>query len=272
MSNLFENLQLLKHKNEGVKISNSDFVFDYTKDDNADLIHLTTSVLYKSTFDENVYYFGYVFSNEANSKQRSDFINFIKGYGDNKIKPVELKRFIDRPLAELNKVINLVNIDVIIYPISKTNELTKSIMNSITNFMPHDKNYGTYSMVKNASKNIEFDYNTFISDNKLKTSNEDYENSQSYRDSIKYIELMMKKINSLDYFHIAKNVKPKYRKYIKNYLIPTSDFSKALLNANNILLVDDINTSGSTLREIIRYIREINNNVNIYVFTLIGKE
>ena len=38
-----------------------------------------------------------------------------------------------------------------------------------------------------------------------------------------------------------------------------------------ILRVDDINTSGSTLREPLRIINEINSNCNIYIYTLIGK-
>ena len=39
-----------------------------------------------------------------------------------------------------------------------------------------------------------------------------------------------------------------------------------------ILIVDDINTSGSTLTEILRIIKAINNQCEIYIFTLIGKE
>ena len=39
----------------------------------------------------------------------------------------------------------------------------------------------------------------------------------------------------------------------------------------NILVVDDINTTGSTLHEILRKLGQINQNCNIYVYTLIGK-
>ena len=44
------------------------------------------------------------------------------------------------------------------------------------------------------------------------------------------------------------------------------------IQSGKILIVDDINTSGSTLNEIIRIIRKINNQCEIYIFTLIGKE
>ena len=82
---------------------------------------------------------------------------------------------------------------------------------------------------------------------------------------------MLDKTNTLDYFSIAKNIKSKYRKYIMNYLKPETNIAKETLDAKNILIVDDINTSGSTLRELLRIINEINSNCNIYIYTLIGK-
>lgn len=36
------------------------------------------------------------------------------------------------------------------------------------------------------------------------------------------------------------------------------------------MIVDDINTSGSTLNEILRTVRKINHDCEIFIFTLIG--
>ena len=261
---LFENLQLL-NKTEDIIVNDSEYVFDYTKDDNTDLINLVEYKLYKSIIDNNVYYFGYKFIDSSNREERTKLINFIKGYSDKKIKPKELQRFIDRPLGELNKSIGLVNIDVIIYPESQKNTLNQIIIKSVTNFMPRNKEYGSYSMIKRVPDDITFDYKSFAADRGGK-------DSQSYKDSLPNIKKMMQNINSLDYFHIAKDVKPKYRPYIQNYLKSKTEFSKNLLHAKNILIIDDINTSGSTLREIIRIINEINSKVNLLIYTLIGKD
>lgn len=261
---LFENLQLM-HKIEGITTNDSEYVFDYTKDDDSDLINMVEYKIYKSKINDKIYYFGYKFTDSSSKKERTEFINFIKGYGDKCIKPKELQRFIDRPLNELNKSIGLGNIDVIVYPESQKNTLNQSIIKSVTNFMPRNKEYGSYSMVKKLPQEITFDYNSFEADKGGK-------DSQSYKDSIPNIEKMMKNINSLDYFHIAQDVKTKYRPYIQNYLQPKTEFSENILNAKNILIVDDINTSGSTLREVLRILTEINSRANILIYTLIGKD
>lgn len=261
--NLFENLQLM-HKYEGINKQDNKFIFDYNKDDENSIINLLDVEIYKSSINANVYYFGYTFKDNINSKIRTEFINYIKGYGNNIIDESELIKFIDRPLASLNKEINLSTIDVIVYPESKLNKLNNVIVKSITNFMPHGKDYASYKVIKNIPSQIEFDYKSFEVDCNGK-------DSQKYKDSIDYIKAMIDKTNSLDYFSIAKNIKSKYRKYIMNYLKPETDIAEETINAKNILIVDDINTSGSTLREVLRILNEINSNCNIYIYTLIGK-
>ena len=59
---------------------------------------------------------------------------------------------------------------------------------------------------------------------------------------------------------------------VKNLPIINNNHEKDLLiQSDKILLVDDINTIGATLSEIIRIIRKINVEAEIYVFTLLGK-
>lgn len=83
----------------------------------------------------------------------------------------------------------------------------------------------------------------------------------------------MPKIHNLTYFSIADSVKPKYRQYIKNYLNIDKKAELAIESIQNgkILIVDDINTSGATLTEILRIVRSINSKCEIYIFTLIRK-
>ena len=59
---------------------------------------------------------------------------------------------------------------------------------------------------------------------------------------------------------------------VKNLPIINNNHEKDLLiQSDKILLVDDVNTTGATLSEIIRIIRNINVEAEIYVFTLLVK-
>lgn len=59
---------------------------------------------------------------------------------------------------------------------------------------------------------------------------------------------------------------------VKNLPIINNNHEKDLLiQSDKILLVDDVSTTGATLSEIIRIIRNINVESEIYVFTLLGK-
>lgn len=54
---------------------------------------------------------------------------------------------------------------------------------------------------------------------------------------------------------------------VKNYEHTLKDLTKD----NKILLFDDINTTGSTLREMIRELYAINDTLNFEIYTIIGK-
>lgn len=96
---------------------------------------------------------------------------------------------------------------------------------------------------------------------------------QQVRDNINE---MMNDIHKKDYFTIAKDVKKnKLRPYITDFLCFKDEKDKQLcdrIREQNILIIDDITTSGSTLNEILRTLRILNENNNISIFSLIGRK
>lgn len=86
----------------------------------------------------------------------------------------------------------------------------------------------------------------------------------------------MDKIHKKDYFTIAKDVrKSKMRPYITHFLkfrnSEDAELCKQIRN-QNVLIVDDIATSGSTLNEVLRAIRILNQDNQIAIFSLIGRK
>ena len=78
------------------------------------------------------------------------------------------------------------------------------------------------------------------------------------------------------YFTIAKNVKKsKFRPYIMNFLRFRNEEDKMLcasIRKQNILVVDDVTTSGSTLNEMLRALRVLNEDNDITIFSLLGRK
>lgn len=251
----------------GVRPSGAEYVVDYTYNLPEDIIEIVPPQLYKNIYHNQVYWFGYKFKDNVSSKMRTKFINYIKGLGDTSMSENDLRQFIELPLGELNKKINLYNIDCLVYPISKRSTLVNKIVSSVNTFLLKGSLKFSFELVKSLPTNIEFDWETFYADNS--------DDANTCKQMEAYVQnVLMPAIHKLDYFSLAQNVKPKYRKYIKNYLqLSDRDAERvSKLKCNSILIVDDINTSGSTLNEILQVLGALNEDCQIFVYTLIGRE
>lgn len=250
----------------GVRPNDGDYVFDFRYNLPTDIIEITPPQLYASTINTRTYWFGYMFKDSVPSKQRTDFIHYIKGIGEHKIKDYELTQFIELPLGELHKRVNMYTLDVFVYPLSNRSELVKKMISVINDFTSRKIHRISFELVKKAPTEIQFDWEELQAD--VGDDINRYHQMEQYVDTV-----LMPAIENLDYFSLSQNVKPKYRKYIKNYLgFPDTScleqFSK--LKGKNILVIDDIHTSGATLHEILRVLDEVNQDSNIFVYTLIG--
>lgn len=251
----------------GIRLNDSGYEYDYTQNLPNDIIHLVSPQIYRSSIKNNIYWFGYRFNKDVPSKSRSEFIHYLKGLTDPKISEKELRTLIEAPLIELHNRINLYDVDAFVYPGSGRSNLVKKMISVVNEFTSRDTSRISFELVKSIPTDIEFDWDMFDSDYRYD------EDTSRYRNMKKYVEdILLPEIHSLDYFSLAESVKPKYRRYIKNFLKFSEHdlirFSK--LQCKNILIVDDINTSGSTLNEILRILNKINKNSNIFVYTLIG--
>ena len=90
------------------------------------------------------------------------------------------------------------------------------------------------------------------------------------------INQMIDLIHQKDYFTIAKDVKKsRFRPYMMHFLRFATKADEELcasIRRQNILVIDDVTTSGSTLNEVLRTLRILNEDNKISIFSLIGRK
>lgn len=148
----------------GVRLDGENYVVDYTYNLPEDIIEIVPPQLYKNIHHNQVYWFGYRFKDEVSSKVRTKFINYIKGLGDTLMSENDLRQFIELPLDELNKKINLYNIDCLVYPVSQRSKLVNKIVSSVNTFLLKGSPKFSFELVKSLPTNIEFDWESFYSE------------------------------------------------------------------------------------------------------------
>ena len=134
------------------------------------------------------------------------------------------------------------------------------------------------TLVKALPSNISFDmkaYEKQYLDDVLENGMPRY--SQAAKEQAKSsINDMLEMIHKKDYFTIAKDVKKsRFRPYMMQFLKFASKADEelcAIIRNQNVLIIDDVTTSGSTLNEILRTLRILNEDNDISIFSLIGRK
>lgn len=142
---------------EGMKFKAPSFEFDFRHDDVDDIVELTGELKSSDVYG-NTYFFQYEFGKNVHSSVRSSFIHALK-FEQSLLGTANVNRFIEVALANLNKAVNLANVDVVIYPQSSSS-LTRDIVDKIDNFTDSDK-YMKVEVVKKSIAEINFNWSKF---------------------------------------------------------------------------------------------------------------
>lgn len=249
------------------------FVFDFQHDGVGDIISLTSHGYQVQAFGK-CFYYDYEFADDVPGNVRSAFIKYLKFPLSLKDEP-NLTQFIQKAIDDLNNKINLYDYDLVIMPQSSS-KVNQYMLRYIYRFAQPSLHY--MELVKALPESISFDINGYqhqYLDDVLENGRPRYTEVQKEEAKNKVKE-MMDLIHRKDYFTIAKDVrKSRMRPYITHFLRFQSDEDKELVSSirkNNVLIVDDISTSGSTLNEILRSLRILNEDNNITIFSLLGRK
>ena len=249
------------------------FVFDFEHDGAEDIVSLTGDCYQVEAFDR-CFYYGYEFSDQVDSNVRTAFIKYVKFTDDLQNTP-DLTQFIKKAVDILNRKINLYNYNLVVMPESSS-KVNQYMLRYIYRFA--QPMLREMELIKAVPSSISFDMDAF----EKQYFNDVLENgrpryTEAQKDEVRQsIANMLDLIHQKDYFTIAKDVKKsRWRPYITNFLKfanPADEELCRMIRQQNVLVIDDVTTSGSTLNEVLRTLRILNEDNEITIFSLIGRK
>ena len=249
------------------------FVFDFEHDGSEDIVNLTGGGYQVKAFGK-CFYYGYEFTDQVDSSVRSAFIKYVKFTNDLQDNP-DLTDFIKNAIDSLNKRINLYDYNLVVMPESSS-RVNQYMLRYIYRFA--QPTLRKMELVKALPANISFDMDAYQEqylDDVLEDGRPRYTEAQ--KEEVRHsIQKMLDLIHQKDYFTIAMDVKKsRFRPYIMDFLRFATPSDKQLCDSirqQNVLVIDDVTTSGSTLNEILRTLRILNEDNEITIFSLIGRK
>ena len=249
------------------------FVFDFEHDGRDDIVSLRGTGYQVEAFGK-CFYYGYEFSDQVDGAVRSAFIKYVK-FSEPLQEYPELTAFIKKAVDNLSHQINLYDYNLVVMPesSSRVNQYMLRYIYRFAQPMLH-----SMELVKSLPASISFDmkaYEKQYLNDVLENGRPRYTETQ--KSEVKQsIGQMLELIHQKDYFTIARDVKKsRMRPYMMHFLNFASKEDEELcmgIRKQNVLIVDDIATSGSTLNEILRVLRILNEDNKITIFSLIGRK
>ena len=249
------------------------FVFDFEHDGKEDLVSLTGNGYQVEAFGK-CFYYGYEFGEQVDGAVRSAFIKYVKFTEPLQEYP-ELTDFIKKAVDNLSHKINLYDYNLVVMPESSSH-VNQYMLRYIYRFA--QPTLRKMELIKALPASISFDMDAFAQsylEDVLENGRPRYTEAQ--KDEVKQsIGQMLELIHKKDYFTIAKDVKKsRFRPYITRFLRFATKEDEELctkIRQQNVLVIDDVTTSGSTLNEILRVLRILNEDNRITIFSLIGRK
>lgn len=253
-------------------IASIQFSFDFEHDGKEDLILLTGNGYQVEAFGK-CFHYAYEFTDQVDGNVRSEFIRFLK-FTPNLAEHPQLTRFIQQAINNLSKQVNLYDYDLVVMPESSS-KVNQYMLRYLYRFA--QPMLRSIELVKALPEKINFDMDGYTQqylNDVLENGRPRYTEVQKYQVK-QAINEMIASIHKKDYFTIAKDVKKsRLRPYVTSFLTFQTEEDKQLwqsIHDQNVLVIDDIATSGSTLNEILRVLRCINDSNNIAIFSLLGR-
>lgn len=215
---------------EGIGLQDGELVFDWGKDSPTDIIPLKIQTYNKrvSTISKFPYYLAYRFPKTVPKESKDIARDLIKYLKLNNTRDIQL--MVNKAVLAFNKVDKLSRFDTIILPKSSS-KLLKLIISEIKPKLNPHVTITNEAIVKMHATEVTFKMDKFEKLNDLQQKD--------------FIKAVLSKKN-VDNFKMT-NLHARQRGLIDQFLKLSSDFWITKIVGKNVLFIDDITTTGSTV-------------------------
>ncbi|MDR1036897.1 MAG: phosphoribosyltransferase domain-containing protein [Deltaproteobacteria bacterium] len=219
-------------------------------------------------------FFGYEFT-DTPSGVKTPFIRQIKKlYGSSTFFDEEISDFVTFPMTNdlADFTDSLEGVSCIVHPVSSRTGINQDILASIERHVPALAGARKIGLVKYPCSDVKFNFDdlrrNFLSGPRTRRSLHSTE-----RKAVKLIESINSKAGD---FFISEYVRPvMLRLYMRHFLHPLDTDPDEMIefaDGREVLVVDDVNTTGSTINEVLRVMSDKKRRpARIVVYTLFGK-
>ena len=263
---------------DGVRISNNGRIkFDKQKDLDTDIIELTKDISGIKSTHNLTYVYAYEFKDGTNVKEQKYFRDALKHNIENTkyFNSAELFDFVEDGVFRLDEYKRLDKFKVLV-SVKPTFTEQRTLLDLIT---LHIEQYSSneimsFELLKRKIKDVTFDPERALK--ALKQTNKYGNRSNAELEAIIYdVADKVNDMNPEDKFTIKQYLPVVIREGFINYLKfkdeETEQLYRNLDAGTEVLIVDDFITSGSTLKEIIRFLNAVNTNNKITAFAFINQ-
>lgn len=253
----------------GVHIESGHPVFTWVRDVQSDIITLETSCSGEFNSDDIRYIYAYEYTDVATQNDKKIFRDYLKGRTDAAfIFSEDAEEFVERGVLKLDTYINLSTIGALVCTQPTTTPALTDLIQSY--LMSIATGYAcSFDLIKQTYENVSFDAERAYA--ALERSGR-YSKAQIDSE----IRFTVSKFESLkssgQLFQMKRFIPPEIRAGFMDYLRFGSDEERDVyisLQGVDVLIYNDFITSGSTVREIIRYLKSFNDTNTLTVFILV---
>lgn len=246
---------------------NNSVKFNWDKDTSEDILKLSHPDSGTGTLEDIPYFYSYAWKS-ANPSKVKLVRSYLKRLGDSdSLYSRDVENFVELGVIQFGNNYDLSKFDVLVYLESTHAPSLIDVMNGYISEYAN-KPIDSFTLVKNMYRDVQFDEDKA----RKALSDNGYKSDQIERE----VRFLVNKFDSLkqsgELFQMKRFTPRCIRTAFSNFLkFKTSEqrqMYSQLQNAN-VLVYDDFITSGSTVKEILRYLKSINPNNTLTVFVLV---